>query len=166
MANAIEWTSNQRAFKDSKVAQNVFRLTFICERRRREFKLKNWKILLSPNLEKPGQFQELPQPSGFQPIVIILRPEPDVLSFPWIKEVSGLYERPPTEVDFRSSKRCHKKGFELHSQLVMIGVVTNLKSVLVTIKIWVRNRWTSFYRLVLYLQHIAALYFTQSCRIA
>ena len=36
-----------------------------------------------------------------------------------------------------------------------------------TIKLWVRNRWTSFYRLVLYiLQHIAAIYFTQSCRIA
>jgi len=27
MANAIEWTSNQWAFKDSKVAPNVFRLT-------------------------------------------------------------------------------------------------------------------------------------------
>ena len=47
------------------------------------------------------------------------------------KQVSDLYERPPAEVDFRSSKRLHENGsgFELPSQLLMIAAVTNLKSV-------------------------------------
>jgi hypothetical protein len=43
----------------------------MCERRGREFKLKKLKntcpSLLCPNLEKPGQLQELPQPGGFHP---------------------------------------------------------------------------------------------------
>jgi len=103
-------------------------------------KLKNTcPSLLSPNLEKPGQLQEPPQPGGgfhpknrsdldchrFETWNLICRVSHET------KQVSDLYERPPAEVDFRSSKRLHENGsgFELPSQLLMIAAVTNLKSV-------------------------------------
>ena len=97
-------------------------------------KLKNTcPSLLSPNLEKPGQLQEPPQPkkkvgswlSSFRDLNLICRVSHET------KQVSDLYERPPAEVDFRSSKRLHENGsgFELPSQLLMIAAVTNLKSV-------------------------------------
>ena len=119
MANAIEWTSNQRAFKDSKVAQNVLRLT-LCVRGGRKFKLKNWKILVFcvETLKSHHSCKSWHKPGGFHPqnktgpilIVIVSRPDTDCGVSHERKQVSDLYERPPT-VDFRSSKCCHENGF-------------------------------------------------------
>ena len=64
-----EWTSNQ-GFQGFKSGPKCIQIDIMRERWE-EFKLKNWKtllrLILCPNLEKPGQLQELPQPGGFHP---------------------------------------------------------------------------------------------------
>lgn len=142
MANAIEWTSNQRAFKDSKVARNVFRLTLCVRGGGGNSNSKTEKYLSVSFVSKPWKARTVARAattrrwvspkkqvgswlSSFRDLNLICRVSHET------KQVSDLYERPPAEVDFRSSKRLHENGsgFELPSQLLMIAAVTNLKSV-------------------------------------
>lgn len=92
--HAIEWTSNQRAFKDSKVARNVFRLTLCVRGGGGNSNSKTEKYLSVSFVSKPWKARTVARAATTQKkgrilIVIVSRPEPDLSSFTWNK--TGLW---------------------------------------------------------------------------